>query len=90
MDQITESKIIGIATRRVDGPLKVTGSAMYASDHHFPGLVYAWPVCATIANGTVAQMDTVSAEKMPGVMPSIWGNIGRSTECLQLQDSRSS
>jgi xanthine dehydrogenase YagR molybdenum-binding subunit len=68
MDQITESKIIGVATRRVDGPLKVSGSAMYASDHHFPGLVYAWPVCATIANGTVTQIDTASVEKMPGVV----------------------
>ena len=68
MDQITESKIIGVSTRRVDGPLKVSGSAMYASDHHFPGLVYAWPVCATIANGTVSQIDVTSAEKMPGVV----------------------
>jgi xanthine dehydrogenase YagR molybdenum-binding subunit len=68
MDQITESKIIGVSTRRVDGPLKVSGSAMYASDHHFPGLVYAWPVCATIANGAVTQIDTASAEKMTGVV----------------------
>lgn len=68
MEQITESKIIGVSTRRVDGPLKVTGSAMYASDHHFPDLLYAWPVCATIAKGTVTHMDTASAEKMPGVV----------------------
>jgi xanthine dehydrogenase YagR molybdenum-binding subunit len=68
MDQITESKIIGVSTARVDGPLKVSGAAMYASDHHFSGLVYAWPVCATIANGSVTQLDTASAEKMPGVV----------------------
>ena len=35
--QISESKIIGVATRRIDGPLKVSGGAMYASDHNFPG-----------------------------------------------------
>jgi xanthine dehydrogenase YagR molybdenum-binding subunit len=68
MDNITESKIIGVATPRVDGPLKVSGTAMYASDHHFPGLVFAWPVCATISNGSVTALDTAAAEKMPGVI----------------------
>jgi xanthine dehydrogenase YagR molybdenum-binding subunit len=67
MDQISESKIIGVATRRIDGPLKVTGTAMYASDHNFPGLLYAWPVCATIAKGSIARLDTTEAEKMTGV-----------------------
>ena len=78
MDQINESKIIGVSTPRVDGPLKVSGSAMYASDHHFPGLLYAWPVCATIANGTVTGLDTVAAEKMTGVVAVYHrGNIGK-------------
>src|SRR5436190_22732144 len=31
---------IGRDTPRVDGPLKVTGKAQYASDYHFPGLLY--------------------------------------------------
>ena len=78
MDQISESKIIGVSTPRVDGPLKVSGSAMYASDHHFPGLLYAWPVCATIANGTVTGLDTAAAEKMTGVVAVYHrGNIGK-------------
>jgi xanthine dehydrogenase YagR molybdenum-binding subunit len=68
MDQFSESKIIGVATRRVDGPLKVSGRAMYASDHHFPGLLFAWPVCATIAKGSIASLDTAKAEKMTGVV----------------------
>jgi len=68
MDQVTESKVIGVATPRIDGPLKVSGSAMYASDHHFPGLLYAWPVCATISSGTVTGLETAGAEKMPGVI----------------------
>src|SRR5260370_9538740 len=68
MDQISESKIVGVATRRVDGPLKVSGAAMYASDYHFPGLPLAWPVCATIANGTITGLETAAAEKMPGVV----------------------
>jgi xanthine dehydrogenase YagR molybdenum-binding subunit len=68
MDQISESKIIGVATRRIDGSLKVSGAAMYASDHHFPGLLFAWPVCATIAKGSIAGLDTAEAEKMTGVV----------------------
>lgn len=65
---ITESKIIGVGTPRVDGPLKTTGAAMYSSDFHFPDLVFAWPVTATIASGTVTTIDTFVAEKMPGVL----------------------
>ena len=46
---------MGGKTPRVDGPLKVTGQAKYTSDFHFPGLLYAVPVEATIANGAHPQ-----------------------------------
>jgi xanthine dehydrogenase YagR molybdenum-binding subunit len=52
---------------RVDGPLKVSGVAMYTSDHNFPGMLYAVPVCATIANGAITAIDSSRAESMPGV-----------------------
>jgi len=58
---------IGRKTPRVDGPLKVSGVAQYASDFHFPGMLYAVPVEATIASGRVTKLDTGAAEKMPGV-----------------------
>ncbi len=58
---------IGIDTPRVDGPLKVTGTAQYTSDFHFPGMLYAVPVEATIANGRVVTLDMIAAEGMPGV-----------------------
>jgi xanthine dehydrogenase YagR molybdenum-binding subunit len=58
---------IGRKTPRIDGPLKVSGTAHYASDFHFPGMLYAVPVEATIANGRVVKLDTAAAEKMPGV-----------------------
>jgi len=58
---------IGRKTPRVDGPLKVSGAAQYASDFHFPGMLYAVPVEATIASGKVTKLDTAAAEKMPGV-----------------------
>ena len=52
---------------RVDGPLKVSGVAMYTSDHNLPGMLYAVPVCATIAKGSITAMDTTRAQQMPGV-----------------------
>src|SRR5258706_4213602 len=58
---------IGRGTPRVDGPRKVSGLAQYTSDFHFPGLLYAVPVEATIANGRILKLDTAMAEKMPGV-----------------------
>ncbi len=52
---------------RVDGPLKVSGVAMYTSDHNLPGMLYAVPVCATIAKGSITALDTTRAQQMPGV-----------------------
>src|SRR6266481_5396187 len=69
---------IGRKTPRVDGPLKVSGMAQYASDFHFPDLLYAVPVEATIANGKIRQLDTAAAEKMPGVRAIFHrANIGK-------------
>jgi xanthine dehydrogenase YagR molybdenum-binding subunit len=71
------SAIIGTPLSRVDGPLKTTGSARYASDYNFPHMVYAVPVCATIAAGQIKSLDTSAAEKMPGVVLILHhGNIG--------------
>src|SRR5205809_7500537 len=65
--EIPTTSPIGRSTPRVDGPLKVSGMAQYTSDFLFPGMLYAVPVEATIANGRVIKLDTATAEKMPGV-----------------------
>jgi xanthine dehydrogenase YagR molybdenum-binding subunit len=65
--EIPTTSPVGRATPRVDGPLKVSGRAQYASDFHFPGMLYAVPVGATIANGRVIKLDTAAAQSMPGV-----------------------
>src|SRR5258708_7500918 len=62
------SAIIGAALPRIDGPLKTTGKALYASDYNFPNMVYAVPVCATIASGKIRRIDSSAAEKLPGVL----------------------
>ncbi len=61
------ASVIGREQPRVDGPLKVSGQALYASDHQFPGMVYAVPVCSTIASGEIRRIDAGAAQKMPGV-----------------------
>jgi xanthine dehydrogenase YagR molybdenum-binding subunit len=58
---------VGRDTPRIDGPRKVSGQAQYTSDFHFPDMLYAIPVEATIANGRLLKLDTSAAEKMPGV-----------------------
>src|SRR5437667_5998664 len=76
--EIPTTSPIGRDTPRIDGQLKVSGTAHYASDFHFPKVLYAVPVEATIANGRIAKLDTAAAEKMPGVRAIFHrGNIGK-------------
>src|SRR6476619_4444708 len=81
MPTITETATtspIGRDTPRIDGPFKVSGTARYASDFYFPGLLYGVPVEATIAKGKVTKLDTAAAEKMPGVRAILHReNIGK-------------
>ena len=75
---------IGRSTPRVDGPLKVSGRAQYASDFHFPGTLYAVPVEATIASGRLVKLDTAAAQKMPGVRAILHrDNIGQIFRSVQ-------
>ena len=64
----TSERFIGQGLPRIDGPKKVSGLARYTSDHHFPGLVYAVPVTASIAKGRITGLDTRAAEASPGVI----------------------
>lgn len=76
IENAAPSKIIGAMLPRVDGPLKTTGKAMYASDYNFPKLAYCVPVTATVASGKIRSIDSATAEKMPGVLTVLHhGNI---------------
>jgi len=71
-------------TVRVDGPLKSERRAQYTSAFHFPGLLYAVPGGATIANGSSLSSNTAAAGKMPGVIRDSswrqhWKDFFRST-----------
>ncbi len=61
--------LIGKPIDRVDGRLKVTGQAPYAHEVVEGGdAVYGYIVQATIAKGTLAEIDASAAERAPGVM----------------------
>src|SRR5438094_144818 len=84
--EIPATSPIGRDTRRVDGPLKVTGKAQYASDLHFPGLLYGVQVEGTIAKGKVTKLYLVAAQKMPGVRAIFHReNIGKIFRSVQGQ-----
>ena len=64
-----EKSIIGEGVNRIDGLLKVTGTANYAMDWCRSRILHtALSSKATIAAGTIAEMDTAAAEKSPGVL----------------------
>ncbi|MGB6689974.1 MAG: xanthine dehydrogenase family protein molybdopterin-binding subunit [Terracidiphilus sp.] len=60
--------LIGVAVPRIDGPLKTSGTALYAVDHDFPRLAHAVAVQSTIGKGRIRSLDASAAEKMPGVL----------------------
>lgn len=60
--------IIGKPLNRIDGWLKVTGTAKYAAEINQPNMAYAFPVRAGIAKGKITSIDTSAAEKQPGII----------------------
>jgi xanthine dehydrogenase YagR molybdenum-binding subunit len=60
------SGAVGQQVSRVDGPLKVTGSARYSGEITLPDLAYAQIVGAEVASGRIT-IDTSQAERAPGV-----------------------
>ena len=60
--------MIGVDVARLEGPLKVTGTAPYAFEYDTSGALYAWPVQATVAKGRVTDIDSADATRMPGVV----------------------
>lgn len=66
-----DNKIVGQAISRIDGILKVTGMANYATDWPVKNIAYAFLLKSTIAAGTITDINTAAAEKAPGVLAVI-------------------
>lgn len=67
---IDQMKVVGKATTRIEGPLKTTGTAHYAYEHHdaVPNQAYGVVVGSAIAKGRIASMDLEAAQAAPGVL----------------------
>jgi xanthine dehydrogenase YagR molybdenum-binding subunit len=67
---IDRMQVVGRAHNRLDGPVKTTGTAPYAYEHHtdVPNAAYGYLVPAAIAKGRIANIDTRAAKAAPGVI----------------------
>ncbi len=59
---------VGAPLPRVDGPLKVTGSARYAAEFHPEGLAYAATHDSTVPAGRIVAIDIEAAKRALGVL----------------------
>ncbi|KAB0677575.1 aldehyde oxidoreductase molybdenum-binding subunit PaoC [Aureimonas leprariae] len=66
-------RVVGKPLARIDGPLKVSGTAPYAYERHdvVPNQVYGYVLGATIAKGRIKRIDTIAAKSAPGVVAVI-------------------
>lgn len=69
---------IGASPRRIDGRLKVTGTALYTADRSLPGMLHAYGVYSTVASGRITGIDIAEARRVPGVVDILHnGNFPR-------------
>ena len=67
---IDRGKVIGKATDRIEGPLKVSGTAAYAYERHdaVKNPAYGYIVASSIAKGRITSLNVSEAEAAPGVL----------------------
>ncbi|WP_262147301.1 xanthine dehydrogenase family protein molybdopterin-binding subunit [Chryseobacterium foetidum] len=59
---------VGKAISRLEGHLKVTGTAKYAGEYQAEDLLYGYVVNSTITKGKIKSIDTSEVKKMEGVI----------------------
>lgn len=67
LKQPKDWKIIGKATKRLDGPEKINGSAIFGQDIHFDGLKTAMVARSPVFGGSVKSFDASAAKQIKGV-----------------------
>ncbi|RUT72416.1 xanthine dehydrogenase family protein molybdopterin-binding subunit [Flavobacterium cupreum] len=65
---MTKLPSIGKPVSRLEGRLKVTGSAKYAGEYEAADLLYGYVVNSTITKGKIAVIDTTDAKALEGVI----------------------
>ena len=67
----TQPRLLGQRIARVDGPVKVTGAAIYTYDVQRPGMLHARILRSPHAHARVTSIDVTKALKVPGVKAAI-------------------
>jgi aerobic-type carbon monoxide dehydrogenase small subunit (CoxS/CutS family) len=60
-------RVVGKATPRLDGRLKVTGAARYTADVRLPGMLFARRVVSPYPHARVKSIDVAAGARLPGV-----------------------
>lgn len=68
LKQPQDWKIIGKATKRLDGPEKINGSAIFGQDIHFEGLKIAMVARSPVFGGKVKTYDATLTRQVKGVV----------------------
>jgi xanthine dehydrogenase YagR molybdenum-binding subunit len=82
---IDQLKVIGKPISRIDGPLKTTGTALYAYERHdvAPNQAFGYVVGSAIAKGRIKSIDLGDAKAAPGVLAIVTaenaGKLGKGT-----------
>src|SRR2546430_13205946 len=63
-----DHSLIGRATPRVDGRLKVTGAARYGADAEIANPAFAYLVTSRIARGRITRIDDAPTRAVSGVL----------------------
>ena len=66
--KVKQTGKIGEKTFRVDSISKTLGTAMYADDYNFEGMLYGKNVFSKYARAKILSIDIIQALKMPGVV----------------------
>lgn len=69
--KMLETRAIGASLERMDGRLKVMGTALYAFEQQVERPAYLHPVQSAIARGRIRAIDTSAAERIEGVITVI-------------------
>ncbi len=70
---MARQKIIGFPATRSEGPEKVSGTAIYATDVVLPGMLWAKVLRSPIARGRIKKIDTSEAAALRGVRAVVTG-----------------
>ncbi|MDP2355144.1 MAG: aldehyde oxidoreductase molybdenum-binding subunit PaoC [Beijerinckiaceae bacterium] len=81
---IDRMAVVGHPHDRIEGPLKTTGAAAYAAEHHHEveNSAYGYIIGSAIAKGHIASLDLSAARSAPGVLAIVTaqeaGKLGKS------------